>query len=165
MGSTSVITAPWSASLHVVLGSTVGHIQQGLEDVMSGIEREAQFQQCEPMSDVEKHFNSARRDLQILVSFTSLRDINSSNVGKFEPHEVVVLDKVRRQRRHVAELIAKMDAQRKLISLRRLTHKALCKCEPSSSKWKIKAVGPAWFTSTSRTNSMRTICRTPRQRG
>ena len=45
-----------SISQRTVLGSTVGHIQQVLESVMSEVVAERQSQTCDLMTDAEKLF-------------------------------------------------------------------------------------------------------------
>ena len=59
---------------------------------MSEVGREGEFQNCEPMSDVEKRFDVARHDLQILVSSASLQEFNSSIVGKLQLCELFVFE-------------------------------------------------------------------------
>ena len=61
-----------SISQHVALGSTVGQIQQALENAMHQVDKERNSQACEPMTDAEKHLDIALRELQLSVSVQSL---------------------------------------------------------------------------------------------
>ena len=87
---------------------------------------ERQSQTCEPMTDVEKHFDAARRDLQNLVTSACLQNFNTSSLGKLSSQESIVFVELWRRKRFVAEL------RRRLASLRRLISKVISKRLPNS---------------------------------
>ena len=84
------------------------------------------------MADEEKRFDEARRDLQTLVSSVSLQDLNISGFGKLSPQQSMVFEELRRRKRVAAELRAKIAAERRVASLRRLTSKVVSKRQPNS---------------------------------
>ena len=116
---------------HVSLGSTVGEIQQVLEMKVNGVNRDGEIQACEPMSDAEKRPDVARCELRNLTSSTVLQGCNSSSLGKLLPHESLIFDMVRRQKRLVAELRTKVVGERKLAALRLLGRKIVNRRLPS----------------------------------
>ena len=120
-----------SVSQRTHLGSTVGQIQQVLESVMSEVEAERLSQCCEPLSDTEIRFDSERRDLQILISSLSSQALNSSSLGAMQPHELLSFEEIQRQKRTVADLRAKVAAERRLLTLRWLSSKVNNKRMPS----------------------------------
>ena len=120
-----------SVSQRTHLGSTVGQIQQVLESVMSEVEAERLSQCFEPLSDTEIRFDNARRDLQILISSLSSQALNSSSLGAMQPHELLSFEEIQRQKRTVADLRAKVAAERRLLTLRRLSSKVNNKRMPS----------------------------------
>ena len=77
-------------------------------------------------------FDVARRDLQILVSSASLQEFNSLSFGELQTHELMVFDEVQRQKRLVADLRAKVAAERRHASLRQLSSKVISKRQPNS---------------------------------
>ena len=111
---------PKSISQHMVLGSSVGHIQQVLESVMRQVEKERSLEVCEPMTDAERCLHTARCELREFASSGSVHDLNTSSLGKLSPHESMVHDELRMRKRAVADLKARVAAERRLASLRRL---------------------------------------------
>ena len=120
-----------SVSQRTHLGSTVGQIQQVLESVMSEVEAERLSQCCEPLSDTDIRFDNARRDLQILISSLSSQALNSSSLGAMQPHELLSFEEIQRHKRTVADLRAKVAAERRLLTLRRLSSTVNNKRMPS----------------------------------
>ena len=120
-----------SISQRTHLGSTVGQIQQVFESVMSEVDAERPSQICDPLTDTEKCFDSARRDLQTLVSSGSSQAFNSSSLGVMQPHELLTFEEIQRQKRIVVDLRAKVAAERRLLTLRRLSSKVINKRMPS----------------------------------
>ena len=114
------------------LGCIVGQIQQVIERVMSEVEAERQSQSCKPLTDTEISFDNARRDLQTLISYVSSQALNSSSLGVMQPHELLTYEEIQRQKRTVADLRAKVAAERRLLTLRRLSRKVNKKRMPSS---------------------------------
>ena len=99
---------------------------------MSEVDKKRKLQTCEPMSDNEKRFDAAPRDLQSLISSVSLLSFNTSNFGKLSSQESMIFEELRRQKRVVAELRAKVAVGRSLASLRQLTSKVTSKRQPNS---------------------------------
>ena len=120
-----------SISQRTALGSTVGHVQQVLENVMSEVDKERKLRTCEPMSDDEKRLD-ARRDLQKLIASVSLQ---TSSFGKLSSQESMVFKDRRRQKRVVAQLRVKVAAETRLASLRRLTSKVNKQAPAQLSAW------------------------------
>ena len=114
------------------LGSTVGLIQQVLESVMCEVDAERLSQTCDPMTDIEKRFDTARRNLRTLISSVSLQAFNSSSLGEMQPHESMTFEGLQRQKHTVADLRAKVAAERILLTLRRLSSKVTNKRLPNS---------------------------------
>ena len=104
-------------------GCTVGQIQQVVERVMSEVHAERQWQSCDLLTDTEKSLDNARSDLRTLISSVSSQALNSSNLGVMEPHESSMYEEIQRQKHTVADLRAKVAAERRLLTLRRLSSK------------------------------------------
>ena len=121
-----------SISQRTPLGSTVGPIQQVLESAMCEVDAERQSQTCDPMTDIEKCFDTARRDLRTLASSVSLQAFNSSSLGEMQSNESMTYEELQRQKHIVADLRAKVAAERRLLALRRLSSKVTNKWMPSS---------------------------------
>ena len=119
-----------SVSQRTHLGSTVGQIQQVFESVMSEVEAERLSQRCEPLSDTEIRLDNARRDLQTLVSSLSSQALNCSSLGAMQTHVLLSFEEIQRQKRTVADLRAKVAAERRLLTLRRLSCKVNDKRKP-----------------------------------
>ena len=64
-------------------------------------------------------------------SLASLQELNSSSLGEMQNHELRVFDEVRRQKHRVADLRAKVTAERRLVSLRQLSSKVMGKRQPN----------------------------------
>ena len=67
-----------SISQRTPMGSTVGLIQQVIESVFCEVDAERLSQTCDPLTDIEKRFDTARRNLRTLISSASLQAFNSS---------------------------------------------------------------------------------------
>ena len=96
------------------------------------MDAERQSQTCDPMTDIEKCFDTARRDLRTLTSSVSLQAFNSSSLGEMQPHESMTFEERQRQKHTVADLRAKVAAERGLLTLRRPSSKATNKRMPNS---------------------------------
>ena len=94
---------------------------------MSQVDKERSLQVCEPMTDAERCLDIARCELREFASSGSVQDLNTSSLGKLSLHESMVHDELRMRKRAVAELKARVAAERRLASLRRLACKAVSK--------------------------------------
>ena len=100
--------------------------------IKDDVSRDGECQACDLMSDVEKHFDDARCELRNLTSSTVSQGFNSSSFGELLPHESLIFDMVRRQKRLVAELRTKVVGDRKLAALRLFGRKNVNRRLPSS---------------------------------
>ena len=99
---------------------------------MSEVDAERQSQSCVPLTDDEISFDNARRELQTLISSVSSQALNSSSLGVMQPHELLTYEEIQRQKHTVANPRAKVAAERRLLTLRRLSSKVNNKRMPSS---------------------------------
>ena len=84
------------------------------------------------MTQAEKRLDVARRGLRKTVSSVSVQNLNVSSLGKKCTHESVVHEKLRGLKRAVAEHEARVTAERRLASLRRLTATVVSKRHANS---------------------------------
>ena len=71
-----------SIARHVVLGSTIGHIQQVLESAMLHVNNERDPRDCELLTDAERRLDAAREQLRHGLSSESARNLSVSSLGK-----------------------------------------------------------------------------------